>query len=262
MRRTTAAAPIAVLFAAMAGSCTDISTSATRAVALEFDSLPFPAVVTGDTLRDSLGRAAPLRALAFNSSGAIIAGAGTQYIALDTGLTIDASGIVTAQGRGGQVRIVATVNGIQTLPPEILLIARRPDSVFATSTQDTTLLFSIPDSATVNVTGPLTVRVATNDTVGNVIGTQGWLVSYQLSYHGSPVPPADTSRVSLWAPDGTRATTIDTTAADGSASRRLRVRSLLLSTQLDSFIVVATVQYRGAPVRGSPVQFVVHVKAR
>jgi hypothetical protein len=256
---------LALLCAALAGSCTDVSTSPTTAAAIEFDSLPFPAVVTGDTLRDSLGRVAPLHAVVLNGAGATIANPAVSYVTLDTGLTIDAAGIVTAQGRSGTVRILASVSGLRASPlqsvAQVIEIARRPDSVIATRTQDTTLVYTIPDSVAKNVTALLSVRVATNDTSGGITGTKAWLVSYQAFWHGQALSPSDTTLASLW-DDGSRISGRAVTGADGSAGRRLRVRSLLLPTTPDSFIVVATVRYRGADVRGSPVRFVIHTRPR
>jgi hypothetical protein len=243
--------------AGTAGSCTAVSTSPTKAVAIAFDSLPYPSVVTGDTLRDSLGRVAPLHALAFNSGGTLIMNPAIAYIALDTGITIDPSGIVTAQIRNGLVRVVASASGLQSVPNTIV-VSRRPDSVFATHSTDTTLAYSIPDSAATNVTAPLGVRVATSDTSGGITGTQGWLVSYQTFWHGQALSPSDTTLASLWG-QGTTISAVDTTAADGSTGPRLRVRSLLLPLAPDSFVVLATVRYRGAPVRGSPVRYVIRV---
>jgi hypothetical protein len=260
MRRSSLAAPLIVALAAAAGSCTDVCLCPTRAVAIEFDSLPFPAVVTGDSLRDSLGRVAPLKALALNASGELIQAAGVQYIALDTGITIDPTGVVTAQARDGTIRIVASVNGLQS-PTRSLEVTRRPDTVVATSTRDTTLLFTIPDSALRNVTGMLGVKLVTADSAGGVAATKGWLVSYQVYFQGTPLSPRDTARASLW-DDGTRITNVDTTAADGTAGRRLRVRSLLLPTKPDSFVVLATVRYRGGFVRGSPIRFVIRTQPR
>ena len=46
-----------------------MNTAADHVAALQFDSLPSPAVVSGDSLRDSVGRAAPLRAIAINGAG-------------------------------------------------------------------------------------------------------------------------------------------------------------------------------------------------
>ena len=260
MNRSRLLVPIALGVAALTGSCTDVCQCPTRAVAVEFDSLPFPAVVSGDSLRDSLGLVAPLRALALNAAGALISDAAVQYIALDSGLTIDASGRVTAQGRGGTVRIVASVNSLQSIA-RTLEITRRPDTVVATSARDTTLLFTIPDSALRNVTGMLGVKLVTGDSSGGVTTTGGWLVSYQVFFQGAALSPSDTTRASLWN-DGTRVTSLDTTTSDGAAGRRLRVRSLLLPTKPDSFIVIATVRYRGAQLRGSPVRFVIRTQPR
>jgi hypothetical protein len=251
------ALPLLVLvLAGIAGNCTTVSTSPTKAVAIEFDSLPYPSVVTGDTLRDSLGRVAPLRAIAFNAAGARMVNPAITYIALDTGLTIDANGIVTAQIRNGRVRVVASVNGLQSVS-DTIAVSRRPDGVVATGVTDTTLAYSIPDSASTNVTPILGVRVTTADTSGGITGTQGWLVSYQAFWHGQALSQSDTTVGSLW-DEGTRISAVDTTAADGTAGRRLRVRSLLLlPTRPDTFVVKATVNYRGAAVAGSPVVFVI-----
>ena len=42
------------LAAAIGAACTAVPTDANRAVSLEFDTTAFPAIVSGDTLRDSL----------------------------------------------------------------------------------------------------------------------------------------------------------------------------------------------------------------
>ena len=260
MSRTSRTAPLMLLLAAGAGSCTSVSTSPTQPVAIEFDSLPFPAVVTGDTLRDSLGRAAPLHALAFNSSGAVIPAAVIGYVALDTGVTVGAGGIVTAQVRNASIRLIATIAGIQSVT-RTLEVTRRPDSVVVTSSTDTTLPFSIPDSASRNVTAILGLKVTTKDTAGGILGTKGWIVSYQAFFHGAALARTDTSLASLW-DTGANITSVDTTKSDGTAGRRLRIRSTLLPTQPDSFIVIATIRYRGLPVRGSPVRFVIRTVPR
>jgi hypothetical protein len=252
-------APLAVVLAAVVGSCTEIGTSPTTIAALEFDSLPFPAVVTGDTLRDSLGRAAPLRAIAFNAAGRIVPNPSLTYLALDSGLTIGPTGIVTAQLRNGAVRVIASAPGLQSVP-ETLVVARRPDSVIATQRVDT-LLYSIPDSAGVNVVPALPLQVATRDTVGGITGTQGWLVSYQVFFHGKALAITDTTIASLWNTAGLPAL-LDTTQSGGTVSPRLRVRSTLLPTLTESLTVVASVRYRGAPVPGSPVTYLIQLRPK
>ena len=252
--------PLAVALAALAGSCTEIGTNPTVVTALEFDTLPYPAVVTGDTLRDSLGRAAPLRAIAFSATGAIVPNAAIRYYALDSGLTIDPSGIVTAQLRNGSVRVIASVPNLQSVVQH-LSVSRRPDTVIVTSPTNDTLAYVLPDNAGANVSPALSLRVVTRDTAGGITGTQGWLISYQVVFHGTSLATTDTTVASLW-DGGGHATLIDTTGVDGAASRRLRVRPAGLPTAVESLTVIATVRYHGASVRGSPVSFVIHTRPK
>ena len=250
--------PLLVAIAAVAGSCTEIGTNPTIVTAIEFDSLPYPAVVTGDTLRDSLGNAAPLHAIAFNGAGNVIPNPAITFLALDSGLTIDPTGIVTAQLRNGLVRVIASVPGLQT-GPESLIVARRPDFVVPPPQLVDTLLYAVPDNAATNVTPALTLQIATLDTAGGILGTQGWLVSYQLFFHGKALAITDTTIASLWN-GSSQPTLMDTTIAGGIASRVLRVRSTLLPTLVESVTVVASVRYRGAPLPGSPVTYVIQLR--
>jgi hypothetical protein len=260
MTRTSRLVPLIVLAAALAGSCTEVSTSPTKAVALQFDSLPFPAVVAGDTLRDSLGRAAPLHALAFNSRQEVIPGAAISYVAIDTGITITADGYVTAQRQYGTVRILASVGGLQA--KDSVQVARRPDLVIVTGKLSDTLHYVLPDNAAQNLSAPLGVQIITADTAGGIGGTRGWLVSYQVFFRGQPLAPRDTTVASLWGDDG-KVSWIDTTDATFSASRKLRVRPQAPTfTAAESLMVKASVSYRGVAVRGSPVTFVIHTRPK
>ena len=260
MKRATIVAPLFVAAAAIGGGCTTISTDRTRAVAIEFDSLPFPAVLSGDTLRDSLGRVTPLRAVAFNASGARIPGASIQYLALDTGLTIDAAGIVTAQRDYGPVRIVASANGLQSITKS-LEVARRPDTLRLANAGDsaTTLAITSPDNPGSNVTAPLKVTLASGKPYKTVVtATRGWLVTWRLLFRGVPLSRSDTTIASLWGSSGTNVSFVDTTNADGASSRRLRIRVLLPDDA--PLVVQATAKYRGAVVSGSPVTFTVRTR--
>lgn len=253
-------APLAVVFAAVTGGCTDVTANPAVVTALEFDSLPYPAVVTGDTLRDSLGVAAGLHAIAFNGAGNVIPNAPVTYLALDSGLTIGAGGIVTAQLRNGPVRVIASAPGLQT-GPQSLIVARRPDTVVVTPLANDTLFYTPLDNPATNVTPALTLQVATRDTIGNVAGTQGWLVSYQVIFHGQALAPADTTVAVIWN-TGSQPSRIDTTAADGTASRVIRVHSTGLPTATESLTVVASVRYHGAAVPGSPVTYLIQLRPK
>jgi hypothetical protein len=252
-------APLAVAFAAVAGSCTDVNVSPTVVSALEFDSLPYPAVVTGDTLRDSLGNAAVLHAIAFNAGGKVLPGASVTYFALDSGLTIDPTGVVTAQLRDGTVRVIASAPGLQT-GAQTLIVARRPDTVIVTPLANDTLFYTPLDN-TANVTPALTLQVATRDSIGGVPGTRGWLVSYQLLFHGQIVAATDSTVAVIWN-SSNQPSLIDTTAADGTSSRLVRVHSTGLPTATESLTVVASVRYKGAPVPGSPVTYQIQLRPK
>jgi hypothetical protein len=252
-------APLAVAFAAVTGSCTDVNVSPTVVTALEFDSLPYPAVVTGDTLRDSLGNVATLRAIAFNASGNVLPNTALSFFALDSGLTIDPTGIVTAQLRNGTARVIASAPGLQS-GPQTLIVARRPDTVIVTPLANDTLFYTPLDNAA-NVTPALTLQVATRDSIGGVPGTQGWLVSYQLIFHGQPLASTDTTVAAIWN-TGNLPSLIDTTAADGTATRIIRVHSTGLPTATESLTVVASVKYRGAAVPGSPATFLIQLRPK
>jgi len=256
--------PIGALVAAVATvasvSCTEINAASDHVSSLSFDALPYPSVVAGDSLRDSLGRAAPLRAVAFNSAGDAIAGADIQYISLDTGVTIDGNDFLISQRRSGAIHLVASTSVIQSAIKS-LLVARRPDSVVVVGKLRDTLRYVVPDNAASNVSAALGVRITTRDTTEAVTATQGWLVSYQAFFGGKAVAAGDTSAAFLVG-DGTQRTGLDTTSSDGSASRRVRVRPVGITTALDSVVVIATVKYRGAAVRGSPVRFVILVRPK
>jgi hypothetical protein len=241
-------------------ACTDISGSADHIAALQFDALPSPAVVSGDTLRDSLGFAVPLGALAYNTHGSVIDGAAIQYVTLDTGVTIASGGLLVAHARSGSVRILANAGSLQS-SPLTLLVTRRPDSVAVVGASRDTVDYVLPDNASANRSADLGVKVFTSDTAGGVTVTEGWRVSYSATFRGQPVAPGDTSVVFL--ADGNRRTTVDTTSSAGTAGRQVRVRPIgITASAVDSVIVTARVRYRGADVRGSPLHFVILLRPK
>jgi hypothetical protein len=252
--------PLGALAAAVAAgglsSCTEINVAADHIAALEFDTLPFPSLVGGDTLRDSLGRAARLHAIAINGAGNVVEDSAIQYIALDTGVSIDANGYLVAQRKNGSVRLVANTSNLQS-PIRTLTVARPPAVVIVPGKVVDTVT---TDIAATNTSIALGVKLITADTVDNIGVTQGWLVSYQAFHNGAAIAPGDTSVA--YVVDGARQTSLDTTFTDGTASRAIKVRPVAFTTLLDSVIVMATVRYRGADVRGSPVRFVILVRPK
>ena len=165
---------------------------------------------------------------------------------------------MTAQSRSGTVRLLATVGALQSVTKTIE-IARRPDSVAIVGLANDTLFYKLPDDAALNLSGDLSVKLITGDSTDGVHNTKGWLVSWQPFFKGTALLDSDTSKASLW-DDAKRVSRVDTTGVDGIASRKLRVRPVGLPTAAESLIVLATVRYRGAQVRGSPVRFVIHTR--
>lgn len=244
---------IAALGAAAVGtalSCTDIPTSDNAVLSIAFDSLPAPSVVLGDTLRDSTGKAVALSATVYNFKGAVVSQAELRFISLDRGVTVDSvTGFAIGDSlRQTPARIVVSVGGLQAI--QSLDVTLRPDTVTAVNPRDS-LLYSLLDS-TKNFSPALKVRV-----LHSLTSPDSAVKSYVVSF--AVVAPADTLLGQLMN-DAGKPSRVDTTDATGSASRRIFLTPLRLTALTDSITVRATVKYRGADVRGSPLTFVLKVK--
>ena len=125
--------------------------------AIEFSGIPFPAVIIGDTLRDSLGVATPLQATAYDGRGAVIPDAAFQFLSPDTGVTISPTGVLTTSRASGVIRVFASLGELQSARRTIT-VTPRPDSVSATGSARVTLDYVLPDG-TANLTGDIGVTV-------------------------------------------------------------------------------------------------------
>lgn len=227
--------------------CGDVDTGPNVATSLEFASLPFPAVVAGDSLRDTSGMAAPLRALAFNSRNDAILDAPVRYAALEGVVAVDSVAGFAVAGFDDDTtaRVVAYVGRLQS-PPLRLSVVPRPDAAAKSGTIDT-LEYSVLDS-TKNLSGELAVRVVHNK-VGGEVPVRDWIVTFALE------TASDSTRARI-VDDSRRASGADTTSSTGVASRRIRLNPAGLTATRDSISVQAVVRYRGAHVAGSPVRLV------
>jgi hypothetical protein len=238
------------------GACTTVGTDPTQVVAIAFDSLPFPSIVAGDTLRDEAGVAQRLIATAFNSNGDVIDGAPFTFSVLDPGGTISAEGFLVSTDPGAtSLRAVAQAGSLQSRPLSIV-VTPRPDSMDANGTVPL-VTFDLENAAT-QISGPVGVKVLSN-TATPPAPVRSWLVHFSLEYRGNPVAENSTG---MWLVDESdRRSVVDTTDAGGVAARRVRFTpaSLLDSSVPDSITVVATSSFRGVPLAGAPVRIVVHV---
>lgn len=237
----------------LAAACTDIDTGPNVAASIEFTALPFPAVVAGDTLRDTTGIAAPLRAVVFNSDNAEIVGAPVRYATLEAVVTLDSvTGIVVAgSSPDTAARIVAYVGSLQAAPLRLSVVPR-PDSAGPSGTSDT-LRYSVIDT-TQNLSGDLAVRVVHHGLTGDV-PVRDWIVTFALAV------AADSVRARVVGDNGRRSAS-DTTSTTGVAGRRVRLFPAGLTSPRDSIVVLARVRYRGMHVAGSPLRLVLPVVPR
>ncbi len=238
-------------------SCAELGTGVGNVSFIAFDGIPWPALLVGDTLRDSLGVASPLRAHAYDAVGREITNAPFRFFTLDTGVVVDSNGTMRATTRrDGTVRVVASLGALQS-DDRLVRVTRRPDSTFATGATSLLLEYAIPDVGT-NVGPEMRVSLVSRDTVRVSPGVGGWRVRWRTMHAGDTLAVSDTSWVALQTSGGARRA-VDTTAADGSSVRKLRVFSTRIPAPTDSFIVLADIRLHGVRVPGSPVRFVVRV---
>ena len=252
MKSARGAFPFALGLFALIGcsACTNIPTSDNAVLAIEIDTLPAPAVVVNDTLRDSTGKASPISARIFNFKGNVITTADVRFHALDRFVRVDSvTGFLIGDSvRTTPARIVVSVGTLQAI--QSLFVTLRPDTVFGVNARDS-LAYSLLDS-TKNVSNALLVRV-----LHSLTSTDSAVNAYIVSF--AIISPTDTLLAKL-ENDANLPSRRDTTDGTGTASRKIRLNPVRLTALTDSIIVNATVKYRGAQVRGSPVRLVLKVK--
>ena len=255
-RRALFGATVALVVAA----CVELGGPTDGIVSISNLKLPYPSVVIGDLMRDSLGNPSPVSITAFGANGDTVVGEPVSFFALDTTVRIDADGTIHGLFRdsvGG--RVVGGAGGLQT-PPHRVIVTIAPTSVAKDDTP-TSIPFVViePDtSKSTNWSPPLILTVT-----GATGPAQGYVVTYSLvetpdaEVAGTPTAYiGDESARTMWR---------DTTDTKGIASRRVVLRQAAIAeatrsgAKQDSVIVQATVKYLGADVPGSPLQFVVPV---
>jgi hypothetical protein len=256
-------ARIAMIVACIASwaACSE-TTGPNEPFSLEFAPLPAPSIVSGDTLRDIDGNAIPLEATAFNLKGRALDDAGISFVAIDTSgaISIDqTTGYVIATGtRRGTVRLIAAVGSLQSAPTTLEIVPA-PSSAAQSGAIDT-LRYSFSNPS-FNTSGPLRVIVRRDSANAPV---PRYLVRFRLADLADTVVARLVDDAARRSPlDPTGATAVDTTGADGIASRQIRLTpGGSLATPVDSIVVFADVRLRGADVSGSPVRLVLPVKQR
>jgi hypothetical protein len=238
---------VALAACIVAFSCGSIPTLADGIAYISPIQLPALAVAAGDTLRDSLGRVAPLRVNAFDTKDDTIPGVVARYVVstLPAGVKVDTNGIVTAFDSLRTVQIVGRVGDHLQTAPSTLEVVAQPDLMAATGNLDS-LVVNTPSSALqINITG---------NRSGTRVPVNGIVVRYRIV---SPVVP-DTILFFTEGVRGDLSRTRDTTSA-GVTSRTI------IATSTAGFPSVIEVQatannLKGVALPGSPVRFLIPVK--
>ena len=251
MSRRAGAIPLGFIAGAiLLAACTEIPTGADDVLSMQVNSLPWPSVVVGDTLRDSTGVVSPATISAFNYSGDVIAAPAVRFSALDRGIRVDSlTGMVRGDSVRSGARILATFKGLSSTTT--IAVTLRPDTVALSNGRDS-LSYSVADT-TANLSNPIGVKVLHGTTQDSAVAS--WFVSYLIL---SPT----TAGLAQIVDDGRRASSADTTDATGIALRRIKLDPTKLVAAVDSIIVQASVKYRGINVKGSPARLVLKVKPK
>lgn len=238
--------------------CIDLSTDPDEIVAIQFEDLPWPSVVAGDTLRDASGAIAPLQARLFNGDGEEVAGE-VEFLSQASKVSIvDGNHVVAAPDATGAVNLLASTPGIQSIF-RLLEVVPAPDSIAAEGTI-TPLGWVVPDDPATNTSAALGARVFSSSG-DEPEGVRAWIVNFVLEVEGVAVPVGDTTQVFLVGDTG-RPSWVDTTNAQGNVSRRVRLRIAPGLTPPDSAVVLMHASYRGVSLTGSPIRLVLPIQPR
>ena len=243
---------------ALAVACGDVPTLENGIAYYTPVQLPLPTVALGDTLRDSLGVARPLRIQAFTKDSQEVTGLSVLFLptTLPSLVRIDsATGYVVANDTAaGTVQIVGRIGErLQTSVASLLVV---PEPTTIASADD-----AAGDSLALPVLQKLTVTVT-----GTYKGASATIAGIIVRYRIDSLVPATLPRgsailvndnIAPLRPDSTSA--VDTTSAAGTAMRQLLV---LAGSGVQRVYVSASARHLhdAQPLAGSPVRFVVNIK--
>lgn len=244
----------ASIAAAGALACTKVGTAPSVPVAIEVFAPPLPSVIVGDSMRDSSGQAARLRATVYNSDNQPIPDAPIHFLAIDSlgRIALDTT-TGTVVGRDtGQVRVIAHVGNLQS-EPVTLTVVQSPTAILALDPLVDTLDYIIDFTTGRDTLQDLRVRLV-HVTGTDTVSVPSYLVSYTFEYPAG-YDNSDSARVQLVDRGSKKASLFVTTGADGSTNQALRITPFA-TPDTDSVIVAARAAQPGGPA--TPIRFVVH----
>ena len=258
---------------AAVGGCTDVPTDPGTPVAIEVEQTQLPAIVIGDSLRDSTGAVVSLGARALNSRNQVIPEAPVRFAVLrgDTGVISVDSLTGRVYGRKpGEVTVTASIGALQAgIPVRVTL---RPDTLVRLDSLVDTLVYQPLRDTTLSLGVFLGQADTTSAGADTLLPVPWYLVRFRImNPEFAEVAPTDSTRVFL-ADDLRRPSRLDTTSATsvplGMASRRVRITVAAANNPSapppDSLLVEVSAMMPDmvTPVPGSPVRYVVHLRRR
>jgi hypothetical protein len=244
---------------ALTVACIDMSAPSGPASISDL-KLPSPSVIIGDTMRDSLGKVAPIQVIAYDVHSFPIATTTTELFITDS---VPAAHIVPVGlligDRFGTVHVLGQVNQLQTMGVTIP-VTYRPATLTAAAVD--TLRVSATGDTSVK-SPPFAVRASVRSAKDSA--SEKILVYYALV---SAPASADPKNPAVYiSDDAGKRSGVDTTDASGNVSRNLTVvtaflgdTALLLGQKVDSAVITITSSYAGVPLDGSPRTVVVPIK--
>jgi hypothetical protein len=256
------------------GACSDLNTSPTHVVSLFVDTLPYPSIVQLDTLRDTNGKVAPMKATAYNLSGdsgfAIV-----QFFSLDANLlriTLNTNFAVAGDSAPSVVRVVAQAQTLQTQPFNVN-IALRPDTLGTDSiptvdtasgatgftTSDTNQLIAGFCTGSPN-SSPLVAWLRDNPGGGAAfLGVDNFIMKWKISSPSINLTgtTTDTSQIAYIIGPNLQPSIRDTTKGGGFSTRFLTFsgeafKAVRVDTDTVSITVQAYATYKFNPATNAP----------
>ena len=165
VRRLAGYALAAVAFWAV--SCREIPAPENGVSSISALILGSPGLVAGDTLRDSLGLAVPLRIIAYGiDNQPLDPQPEPAFVVLDTGAILADGRYLVGVTPGTTVRIVGEVGSLQTIPTKVM-VTLSPDALVATDSTTHRVTYVTPrDTVAHAVLNTRVVHFSANDTSG------------------------------------------------------------------------------------------------
>lgn len=251
---------LATIAVVIAVACVDMS-APKGAASISQLQMPQPAVVAGDTLRDSTGAVAQLDIVSFDGAGAPIAGQTPKFFITDTTRRAHLTGAtrILVGDSIGLMHLAGQVGDLTT-PVVNVQVTFEPSFMQKLSPIDTSLLAPLgADSSSSIGSVPLAAALrAANDSA-----SQGFIVQYKL--RRAPATRSDKRSPAVFlADDQGNIATSDTSDATG-VRRQLKVVSAFLAdpallggSKTDTAIVEAHITYKGHII--GPIQWIVPIR--